>query len=275
MWSPQTSGSGCDPPWKPFMSKPEKSSVERKRPPPVKVLSCQLRSAENQGAAGSGDSWLIRPGKGRTLPVSLVWMQGTVMQAQLDRNTVLLMDETGTFSVQGVNNIPKGKPCLSQGKKSHNSWTISLFTNQLQFVYWFQSTPPLMMSQATTWWWWVWSRPPPRSQSSGRWRWQISRSTQRSTGGCGSWRWRSCSRFWAESRGRAAPVPAGCAVKKTIDDTCRLLKRGCEALEAGFKTLEDKTSIRARVNCSCRNTIYGILFPTDFQLCGHLVINLF
>ncbi|CAB1435993.1 unnamed protein product [Pleuronectes platessa] len=98
------------------MYKPEKSSVERKRPPPVKVLSCQLRSADNQGDAGSGDSWLIRPGKGRTLPVSLVWMQGTVMRAQLDQNTVLLMDETGTFSVQGVNNIPKGKPCLSQGK---------------------------------------------------------------------------------------------------------------------------------------------------------------
>ncbi|XP_062263923.1 recQ-mediated genome instability protein 2 [Platichthys flesus] len=98
------------------MYKPEKSSLERKRPPPVKVLSCQLRSAENQGAAGGGDSWLIRPGKGRTLPVSLVWMQGTVMRAQLDQNTVLLMDETGTFSVQGVNNIPKGKACLSQGK---------------------------------------------------------------------------------------------------------------------------------------------------------------
>ncbi|XP_019950239.1 recQ-mediated genome instability protein 2 [Paralichthys olivaceus] len=98
------------------MYKPEGSSVERKRPPPVKVLSCQLRSAKTQGASGSGDSWLIRPGRGPSLPVSLVWMQGTVLEAQLDRNTVLLMDETGTFAVQGVNNIPKGKSCLSQGR---------------------------------------------------------------------------------------------------------------------------------------------------------------
>ncbi|KAK7940531.1 hypothetical protein WMY93_003857 [Mugilogobius chulae] len=43
-------------------------------------------------------------------------MQGTVLEVQLDRNTVLLMDETGTFTVQGVNSIPKGKPCLMQGK---------------------------------------------------------------------------------------------------------------------------------------------------------------
>ncbi|TKS92157.1 RecQ-mediated genome instability protein 2 [Collichthys lucidus] len=43
-------------------------------------------------------------------------MQGTVLEVPLDRNTVLLMDETGTFAVQGVNSIPKGKPCLSQGK---------------------------------------------------------------------------------------------------------------------------------------------------------------
>ncbi|GAA6218065.1 recQ-mediated genome instability protein 2 [Lates japonicus] len=98
------------------MYKPEKTTVERKRPPPVKVLSGQLRTAESQGTAGSGDGFVIRPGRGRTLPVSLVWMQGTVLEVQLDRNTVLLLDETGTFAVQGVNNIPKGKPCLSQGK---------------------------------------------------------------------------------------------------------------------------------------------------------------
>nr|XP_020466101.1 recQ-mediated genome instability protein 2 [Monopterus albus] len=81
-----------------------------KRPPPVKVLSGQLRTADR------GDGWLIRLGRGRSLLVSLVWMQGTVLEVQLDRNAVLLMDETGTFAVQGVNNIPKGKPCLSQGK---------------------------------------------------------------------------------------------------------------------------------------------------------------
>ena len=118
--------------------------MERKRPPPVKVLSCQLRSAENQGAAGGGDSWLIRPGKGRTLPVSLVWMQGTVMRAQLDQNTVLLMDETGTFSVQGVNNIPKGKACLSQGKKSHTSWKHFIIYNQ--HIHWLH---PYLYSYST------------------------------------------------------------------------------------------------------------------------------
>ncbi|XP_051244058.1 recQ-mediated genome instability protein 2 [Dicentrarchus labrax] len=98
------------------MSKTLNTTVERKRPPPVKVLSGQLRTAENWGTADSGDGCVIRLGRGRSLPVSLVWMQGTVLEVQLDRNTVLLMDETGTFAVQGVNNIPKGKPCLSQGK---------------------------------------------------------------------------------------------------------------------------------------------------------------
>ncbi|XP_070780004.1 recQ-mediated genome instability protein 2 [Enoplosus armatus] len=98
------------------MFKTMNTTVERKRPPPVKVLSGQLRTAENRGTADSGDGCVIRLGRGRSLLVSLVWMQGTVLEVQLDSNTVLLMDETGTFAVQGVNNIPKGKPCLSQGK---------------------------------------------------------------------------------------------------------------------------------------------------------------
>ncbi|XP_076000217.1 recQ-mediated genome instability protein 2 [Genypterus blacodes] len=92
------------------------ATPERKRPPPVKVLSCQLRTAERRGAADGGAEFVVRPGRGRSLPVSMVWMQGTVLELQLDRNTATLMDETGTFGVQGVNSIPKGKPCLSQGK---------------------------------------------------------------------------------------------------------------------------------------------------------------
>lgn len=92
-----------------------KTTVDRKRPPPVKVLSGQLRTAVSR-PADSGEGYVIRPGRDRSLQVSLVWMQGTVLEVQLDRNTLLLMDETGTFAVQGVNNIPKGKPCLSQGK---------------------------------------------------------------------------------------------------------------------------------------------------------------
>ncbi|XP_022595207.1 recQ-mediated genome instability protein 2 [Seriola dumerili] len=98
------------------MYKPEETTTERKRPPPVKVLSGQLRTAESRGPADGGDGYVIRPRRGSSLPVSLVWMQGTVLEVQLDRNTVLLMDETGTFAVQGVNNIPKGRPCLFQGK---------------------------------------------------------------------------------------------------------------------------------------------------------------
>ncbi|XP_059204414.1 recQ-mediated genome instability protein 2 [Centropristis striata] len=98
------------------MYKTATTTAEKKRPLPVKVLSGQLRTAESRGTADSGEGYLIKPGRGRSLLVSLVWMQGTVLEVQLDRNTVLLMDETGTFAVQGVNNIPKGKPCLSQGK---------------------------------------------------------------------------------------------------------------------------------------------------------------
>lgn len=98
------------------MYKSEKSIVDKKRPPPVKVLSGQLRAAGARGRTDSGDGVQIRVGPGRTLLVSLVWMQGTVLEVQLERNSVLLMDETGTFTVLGVNNIPKGKPCLFQGK---------------------------------------------------------------------------------------------------------------------------------------------------------------
>lgn len=95
-----------------------KTTTERKRPPPVKVLSSQLRTAENRKTAECGDAFVLRLGGSRSLLVSLVWMQGTVLEVQLDRNTVLLMDETGTFAVQGVNSIPKGKPCLSQGNET-------------------------------------------------------------------------------------------------------------------------------------------------------------
>ncbi|XP_056262840.1 recQ-mediated genome instability protein 2 isoform X3 [Pseudoliparis swirei] len=92
------------------------ASAERKRPPPVKVLSGQLRAAEGRGAADSGDGWTLRLSGGRSLPVSLVWMQGTVLEVQPERSTAMLLDETGTFAVLGVNNIPRGKPCLAQGK---------------------------------------------------------------------------------------------------------------------------------------------------------------
>ncbi|CAG5897977.1 unnamed protein product [Menidia menidia] len=94
----------------------EKADTGRKRAPPVKVLSGQLRAAGARGAAIDGEGCVIRAGPGRSLRVSLVWMQGTVLDVQQERNSVLLMDETGTFTVQGVNGIPRGKPCLAQGK---------------------------------------------------------------------------------------------------------------------------------------------------------------
>ncbi|KAL6102578.1 rmi2 [Pungitius sinensis] len=89
-------------------------AAERTRPPPVKVLSGQLRTAERR--APGGDGFVIRPGTARSLPVSLVWMQGTVVEVRPEGNGVTLVDETGTFAVQGVHNVPRGKPCLSQGK---------------------------------------------------------------------------------------------------------------------------------------------------------------
>ncbi|XP_061702171.1 recQ-mediated genome instability protein 2 [Syngnathoides biaculeatus] len=101
------------------MDKPEDGAGERKRAPPVKVLSCQLKTA-TEVRASTGESvggWLVRLlGTDGSLPVSLVWMQGTVLEVQLELGTALLMDETGTFTVQGVNSVPKGKPCLSSGK---------------------------------------------------------------------------------------------------------------------------------------------------------------
>ncbi|XP_077414354.1 recQ-mediated genome instability protein 2 [Vanacampus margaritifer] len=100
------------------MDKPDNAAGERKRAPPVKVLSSQLRTAtEVRGSSGEpGAGWLVRLGKDRSLQVSLVWMQGTVLEVQLAINSVLLMDEAGTFTVQGVSSIPKGKPCLYSGK---------------------------------------------------------------------------------------------------------------------------------------------------------------
>ncbi|KAM4597959.1 recQ-mediated genome instability protein 2 [Polymixia lowei] len=95
--------------------KTEKTTAERKRPPPVKVLSGQLRDGDCKGKHDNVEC-IVRVGQGRSVSVSMVWMQGTVLEVKLDQNTLLLLDETGTFTVQGVNNIPKGKPCLSQGK---------------------------------------------------------------------------------------------------------------------------------------------------------------
>lgn len=90
-------------------------AAEKTRPPPVKVLSGQLRAAGIRGEAHGAEGCLIRAGRNGCLRVSLVWMQGTVVEVQRETNSVLLMDETGTFTVQGVDAVPQGKPCLVKG----------------------------------------------------------------------------------------------------------------------------------------------------------------
>ncbi|RXN16099.1 hypothetical protein ROHU_027707 [Labeo rohita] len=94
-------------------------SADRARSPPVKVLSSQLREGKESQTASGKSEYVIRrlgPGEQRSLQVSVVWMQGTVLEVQSDLNTALILDETGNFVVSGINNVPKGKPCLSPGK---------------------------------------------------------------------------------------------------------------------------------------------------------------
>ncbi|XP_055753313.1 recQ-mediated genome instability protein 2-like [Salvelinus fontinalis] len=95
----------------------EQISVENKKSPPIKVLSSQLREGKDNRLNGKLEFNIKRLGqwKNTALVVSVVWMQGTILEVRSDHNTVLLLDETGTFVVNGVNNIPKGNPCLFQG----------------------------------------------------------------------------------------------------------------------------------------------------------------
>ncbi|MCI4392236.1 hypothetical protein PGIGA_G00143700 [Pangasianodon gigas] len=102
------------------------SHGEKPRKPPVKVLSSQLREGKGSAVGGGKPEVSIRrlgsrrPGSSGSssgsLAVSVVWMQGTVLEAHTDQNSALLLDETGNFHITGVNNIPRGKPCLSPGK---------------------------------------------------------------------------------------------------------------------------------------------------------------
>lgn len=90
---------------------------DKTRCPPVKVLSSQLR--EGCQASNTKSEFVMKrlgSGTASSLRVSVVWMQGTVVEVQSDFNTLLMLDETGNFLVTGVNNVPKGKPCLSPGQ---------------------------------------------------------------------------------------------------------------------------------------------------------------
>ncbi|XP_067859436.1 recQ-mediated genome instability protein 2 [Heptranchias perlo] len=95
----------------------EAAARERLQTPPRKVLSGQLRFCVSR--SGQTAAWqLERTGSGKSpLDVSVVWMQGTVLEVRPDNNTTLqLLDETGTFTVVGAGGVPKGKPCTIRGK---------------------------------------------------------------------------------------------------------------------------------------------------------------
>ncbi|XP_057201978.1 recQ-mediated genome instability protein 2 [Triplophysa rosa] len=92
---------------------------DKTRCPPVKVLSSQLREGNECQASNGKPEYVIKrlgSNNANLLRLSVVWMQGTVVELQCDLSTVLMLDETGNFLVTGVNNVPKGKPCLSPGK---------------------------------------------------------------------------------------------------------------------------------------------------------------
>ncbi|XP_061232067.1 recQ-mediated genome instability protein 2 isoform X2 [Neopsephotus bourkii] len=85
--------------------------------PPVKVLAAQLRGA----VRGAGGTWqLVRAEAGRApLCLRVVWMQGTVLEVERGGargGSARLHDDSGPFTVLGVEEVPKGRPCLSAGK---------------------------------------------------------------------------------------------------------------------------------------------------------------
>ncbi|NXA54685.1 RMI2 protein, partial [Nothocercus julius] len=43
-------------------------------------------------------------------------MQGTVVRVERGGGAACLQDESGAFTVLGVEEVPKGRPCLSAGK---------------------------------------------------------------------------------------------------------------------------------------------------------------
>lgn len=86
-------------------------AVRLPRSPPLKVLAEQLR----QHAEGGPGAWrLSRAAVGRTpLELAAVWMQGTVLAAE--GGQARLRDPSGTFSVRGLERVPRGRPCLFPG----------------------------------------------------------------------------------------------------------------------------------------------------------------
>ncbi|MXQ80711.1 hypothetical protein E5288_WYG008893 [Bos mutus] len=88
------------------------TAVRLPRSPPIKVLAEQLR----RDAEGGPGSWrLSRAAVGREpLELRAVWMQGTVVEAGCGE--ARLRDPSGSFSVRGLERVPRGRPCLVPGK---------------------------------------------------------------------------------------------------------------------------------------------------------------
>ncbi|XP_003477804.1 recQ-mediated genome instability protein 2 [Cavia porcellus] len=88
------------------------AAVRLPRSPPLKVLAKQLR-CDVEGAPGA---WrLSRAAAGlRPLELAAVWMQGTLVAA--GSGEARLRDPSGSFSVCGLERVPRGRPCLVPGK---------------------------------------------------------------------------------------------------------------------------------------------------------------
>ncbi|NXN30430.1 RMI2 protein, partial [Nycticryphes semicollaris] len=69
---------------------------------------------------GAGGTWeLSRAEVGRApLRLRAVWMQGTVLKVERSGargGSARLQDSSGPFTVLGVEEVPKGRPCLGAG----------------------------------------------------------------------------------------------------------------------------------------------------------------
>ncbi|XP_073447296.1 recQ-mediated genome instability protein 2 [Aquarana catesbeiana] len=83
--------------------------------PPMKMLAAQLKECKKR--LGASPSFWLEMRSGVEAEVSLVWMQGRVIEVRQERDVSLrLTDDTHTFTVFGADRAPKGKPCLEQGK---------------------------------------------------------------------------------------------------------------------------------------------------------------
>ncbi|NWU60439.1 RMI2 protein, partial [Pterocles burchelli] len=70
---------------------------------------------------GDGGTWQLGRAEAGRAPLRLraVWMQGTVLQVERGGargGSARLQDGSGAFTVLGVEEVPKGRPCLSAGK---------------------------------------------------------------------------------------------------------------------------------------------------------------